>query len=313
MNLSFSSHAVFALTAITVISMTGSFRSAQAADAAPPADPGRGPARGGRVASLDELFATLDRDRDGRISRDEATGPYAQRFPQWDANGDGFATREEVHDFRQRLGIEDSGLRSTTVDRDGATAGKSGAGPAGSSPRDPGGSRRAGAEGAATILHEPQDWRLETMPIPPGFAPGMFDPASSTYFTCVLAILAGGAPPLGAAEIKDFLEKYYGGLSVGVGRRKGLSPDPEQMRAVVIPASPGPDQKSRFEAQVVFFDTFSDGHKITLNAEALVLALPARNKTCLLLLVSPSAKASAVWPTLRAIEKQAVTNVLDRK
>lgn len=67
---------------------------------------------------------------------------------------------------------------------------------------------RAGAAATATILKEPADWRFEGMPVPPGFAPeikltgseeirfapGMFDTGSSNYFTCVLAILADGAP-----------------------------------------------------------------------------------------------------------------------
>ena len=38
-----------------------------------------------------------------------------------------------------------------------------------------------------------------------------------------------------------------------------------------------------------------------LNVEAQVIAQPAAKKTCLLLLVSPSAKESAAWQTLRAI------------
>ncbi|MFA5193441.1 MAG: hypothetical protein WC740_22260, partial [Verrucomicrobiia bacterium] len=110
-----------------------------------------------------------------------------------------------------------------------------------------------------SILKEPADWRFEGMAIPPGFAPdikltgseeirfapGMFDTHSSNYFTYVVVILADGAPELGTAELKDFLEKYYRGLSTAVGRGKGLSPDTGQMRAVVNPAPPGPDAKRR--------------------------------------------------------------------
>ena len=316
-------HALFALAALAASMFTLALHPARAAETEPPSNPERGPAKSGGVASLDELFASLDKDRDGRISQAEATGPYALRFSQWDANGDGFATRSEIHDFRLRLGIDDNGRRIANPGRSGASATPSAADKTGNTPRGPGGPRRAEAGGSAAILQEPTDWRLETMPLPPGFAPdvkitgseeirfapGMFDPASSTYFTCVLAILANGAPELGAVEIGDFLECYYRGLSLGVGRRKGLSPDPAQMRAVVNPAPSGPDAKNRFVAQVVFFDSFSDGRKITLNVEARVIPLPATKRTCLILLVSPSAKDTAVWPTLREIGEKAAKNL----
>ncbi len=175
-----------------------------------------------------------------------------------------------------------------------------------------------------TILKEPTDWRFEGMAIPPGFAPdikltgseeirfapGMFDTRTSTYFTYVVAILADGAPELGATELKDFLEKYYRGLSIAVGRGKGLSPDAGQMRAVVNAMPPSPAGKKRFAAEVVFFDSFSDGRKLTLHVEALVMPRPASKQTCLILLVSPSPQDSAAWKTLREIGSKAAGNAL---
>ncbi|MEI9895532.1 MAG: EF-hand domain-containing protein [Chthoniobacter sp.] len=115
--------------------------------AAPSATPP--PATASRAPSLDELFTTLDQDHDGRISKEEANGAYAQRFAPWDANGDGFATRQEIHDYRQRLGIDDSGQRIAAT----ATRGQR------PTPKN------------AVVLKEPADWRLETMSVPPGFAP----------------------------------------------------------------------------------------------------------------------------------------------
>ncbi|MBI5394385.1 MAG: hypothetical protein HZA91_03720 [Verrucomicrobia bacterium] len=175
-----------------------------------------------------------------------------------------------------------------------------------------------------TILKEPADWRFEGMAIPPGFAPdikltgteeirfapGMFDTRSSNYFTYVVVIMADGAPELGAADLKDFLEKYYRGLSIAVGRGKGLSPDPAQMKTVVNPAPPGPDAKQSFAAEVVFFDSFTDGRKISLNVEALVVPRPASKQTCLILMVSPSSKDAAVWQTLRDIGRKATRNAM---
>jgi hypothetical protein len=259
-----------------------------------PADAAATQTRGGKTLSLDELFAELDKNHDGKISKDEATGAYAQRFQQWDANGDGFATRQEIHDYRLRVGIDDSGQRIGKARR---------------------------ATPSADILKEPTDWRLETMSVPPSFAPdvkfkgseeirfapGMFDTGSNTYFTCALAIVADGVTEMGAPEVKDFLERYYRGLSTSRARRSGATPDISAMQAVVNPVS-GYDSKNRFTAQVVFFDSFSDGRKVTLNVEATVIPRPVKKQVCLILLVSPSAKDSDVWPTLRDIGSKAETN-----
>jgi hypothetical protein len=165
-----------------------------------------------------------------------------------------------------------------------------------------------------SVLKEPADWRFEKMPVPPGFAPevklngweeirfapGMFDNTSPTYFTCVLVITAEGAPELGVPAIKDFLEKYYRGLSVGVGRGRGFSPDPAQMNAEVSPAG----DPNRYTAKVIFFDSFTDGRKITLNIEARVVPSSRQKQTYLTLLVSTQGKDNALWEKLRAIESR---------
>lgn len=188
-------------------------------------------------------------------------------------------------------------------------------------------SLHASAAEQPTILKEPAGWGFEAMAIPPGFAPdiklngseeirfapGMFDTRATDYFTYVVAILADGAPELGAAELKEFLEKYYRGLSRAVGRGKGLSPDTAQMKAMVKPAPPGPDAKKRFAAEIVFFDSFTDGRKINLHVEALVVPRTATKQTCLIMLVSPSSKEAAVWHTLREIGTKAASNAAGTK
>ena len=260
-----------------------------------------------QAGTLDELFAVLDKDHDRRISQSEATGPYAQRFLQWDATGDGIATREEIHEFRASVGIDDNGQRIAGDAANGTKAAKG----------------RVNVAAAPAILKEPADWRFEALPVPPGFAPeiklkgaeearfapGMYDTVSDSYFTYVLAIVADGTPELGAAELKDFLEKYFRGLSTAVGRRKGMMPDPAQMQAVVTPAIGGADAANRFTAEVTFFDSFTDGRKTTLHVEAQVFPQPASKKTCLLLLISPSPKGSAAWQTLHEIGKKAALNL----
>ena len=166
---------------------------------------------------------------------------------------------------------------------------------------------------APTILKGPSDWRFERMPTPPGFAPdikltgyeearfatGMFDTSSSNYLTYILVVSANGVVELDSAALKDFLEIYYRGLSIGVGRQKGLSPDPAQMNAEVA-AVPG--EQGRYTAKVTFIDSFTDGRKVTLNIAARVAEKPAAKKTGLILLISPQPKDHAVWQTLREID-----------
>jgi hypothetical protein len=79
------------------------------------------------------------------------------------------------------------------------------------------------------------------------------------------------------------------------------------MSAVVTQAASGQSEYAKFDAQMGFFDTFSDGRKITLNVEAQVIPRRAANAVFLLLLVSPGAKDAALWSTLREIGAQAVS------
>jgi hypothetical protein len=172
-----------------------------------------------------------------------------------------------------------------------------------------------GQDATPTLLKGPADWRFEHIPIPPPFAPavkftgfeearfapGMFNTNAPNYFTYVLAVSVEGAPDIGAAEIKDFLEKYYRGLSMAVGRRKQLSPDATQMTAVVNPAKPGSGEGSRFEAKLPFFDSFSDGRKIVLNMEIRVIARPASKKSFILLLITPQGPDGEAWKKLHEI------------
>jgi len=170
-----------------------------------------------------------------------------------------------------------------------------------------------------TILKGPSDWRFEHLPIPPGFArdvkftgfeearfaPGMFDTSSSNYFTYALVVSVEGTAPVGAEELKDFLDKYYRGLSIGVGRRKQLNPDPAGFNAVVTAAKAGSEADGKFEAKVPFFDTFNDGRKIMLNLEIAVVPKTAAKRTFIVLLISPQAKDAELWKKLREVGAKA--------
>ena len=173
-------------------------------------------------------------------------------------------------------------------------------------------SAQPAAPQSATILKEPAGWRFERLPTPPPFAPavklsgfeearfapGMFDPSSDTYFTYALVFAANGAPALDRAALTDLLEIYFRGLSVGVGRQKGLTPDPAQMSAEVA-TTQSPD---RYTAKVVFLDSFSDGRRIVLNVEAHSISPPGSGKTYLTLLISTQPRDAGIWRTLREVE-----------
>jgi len=192
-----------------------------------------------------------------------------------------------------------------------------------SAPQGGGAARRPGGIGmgpraratSATLLLAPADWRFETMPLPPRFAPGvkftgveearfapgMFDTTATNYFTYVLALSVEGTENVDAAGMKDFLETYYRGLLGGLGQRKGLTVDPAQIKAEIAAAQPQDKSRSRYQGKVAIIDTFSDGRKTSLNVEADVLPQPALKKTCIILLLSPQPQDSDTWKNLRAI------------
>lgn len=165
------------------------------------------------------------------------------------------------------------------------------------------------------LLKGPANWRFERLTIPPGFAPdikwtgveearfapGMFDPKATNYFTYVLAVSVDVAAPIKAADLKEFLDKYYRGLSTAVGREKGLTPEAAHFDAEVAASKTEPAAAGRFTAKVPFIDTFTDGRKITLHLEIAVLPNQETKKTLLVMLTSPQTKDAPIWKELRAM------------
>jgi hypothetical protein len=68
------------------------------------------------------------------------------------------------------------------------------------------------------------------------------------------------------------------------------------------------EASGKFNADMVFFDSFSAGRKVTLHIEAETIARPAMKRNFLILLVSPAAKDTDIWKNLREIGKKAVKN-----
>lgn len=129
----------------------------------------------------------------------------------------------------------------------------------------------------------------------------MFTTGAENYFTYALAVSVEGTNTIQAAELKDFLDQYFSGLSITVGRRKELKPDPAQFGAEVVEVKSEFSGLSRFTAKLPFFDTFNDGRKVLLNLEISVLPKADAAKTLVVLLISPQAAEAQVWSELRNI------------
>lgn len=69
-----------------------------------PRSGGRGGSGQRRKPDAKQLFARMDADRDGVISRSEARGPMIERFKLMDADGNGAISREEMDKHLDRTG-----------------------------------------------------------------------------------------------------------------------------------------------------------------------------------------------------------------
>jgi hypothetical protein len=85
---------------------------------------GRQPGIGGPPgpAGLAERMKAMDADGDGKISKQEASGPLARMFSRFDANGDGAIDESEVKTMRERVGGRRPGAAGGAGVVAGATA-----------------------------------------------------------------------------------------------------------------------------------------------------------------------------------------------
>ena len=79
--------------------------------AGPGQRPQAGPPHGFKPPSVDEVFAKFDKNKDGKLTKDEVPAPIWEHISKADANKDGAVTKEELEaahkkmqeHFRQRM------------------------------------------------------------------------------------------------------------------------------------------------------------------------------------------------------------------
>lgn len=161
------------------------------------------------------------------------------------------------------------------------------------------------------LLKIPSDWKFERMDLPLDFAPelsftgyeelrfapGMFDTESNYYFTYLFALHITDKVEFSQADLVDFLEQYYRGLSKAVGESKKMNIDVSKIKINIEKEV----NSQRYKSIVNFFDSFTDGREIVLNMELEVFENHQENSCYILALVSPHKKNSKVWKEMYQI------------
>ncbi len=65
-------------------------------NSAPPSENRSGPSDRQGPPNLDQLFARMDANQDGQLSKSEVKGPLADQFSKIDTNEDGLLSRQEM-------------------------------------------------------------------------------------------------------------------------------------------------------------------------------------------------------------------------
>ncbi len=168
-----------------------------------------------------------------------------------------------------------------------------------------------------TLLKLPKNWRYEHLDFPLSFAPdikytgteelrfasGMFDTLSTHYLTYIFVLSINNQIKFTSSEIHHFLSNYYKGLCYDVAKERSLSIDTSKIVITVNKIkNKGKRQSKNYNAQVVFFDVFTSGKKVTLYMELAIIK--KTKKTYVLALVSPQLKQSKTWQELYQIRKE---------
>ncbi len=171
----------------------------------------------------------------------------------------------------------------------------------------------------------PPGWREERIPFPLGFAPqmkyrgfeelrfgpGMFRPASDTYWTYAFFWWLDGKQEFDEAALKRDLELYYRGLTRSVGSSRGFKFDLNRVTAEVTPVKAGEAsgttktkgdyRRPRYTVKLRTYDVFATGKELELRGEISLRYFKDLKRTWVWINVSPMKSDDAVWKSLRAI------------
>ena len=163
----------------------------------------------------------------------------------------------------------------------------------------------------------PQGWRYERidfpLPFAPelkydgfeelGFAPGMFNEKSDTYFTYIFAMKITNDVAVDAKLLKSLLETYFRGLYRTVAEGTDFDIDLSKISATVREDHYEAKNSRHFTVTLDSYDPFVTGKPLKLRLEMLVVR-KAENDHRVFAAVSPKPPDSPVWSMLRKLMKR---------
>ena len=163
----------------------------------------------------------------------------------------------------------------------------------------------------------PPDWRYERiefpLPFAPelkydgfeelGFAPGMFNAKSDTYFTYIFAMKITNDVSFDAKLLKSLLETYFRGLCRTVAEGTDFDIDVSKISATVREDHYEAPRSRHFSVMLDSYDPFVTGKPLKLRLELLVVERN-RNDHRIFAAVSPKPADSPVWKLLRKLKQQ---------
>lgn len=178
----------------------------------------------------------------------------------------------------------------------------------------------ASGEPAATpalLPKTPPNWRYERidfpLPFAPqlkydgfeelGFAPGMFNAESDTYFTYIFAMKITNEISIDGKLLKSLLETYFRGLCRTVAQGTDFDIDASKISAKVREHRNETGESKHFTVMLDSYDPFVTGKALKLRLEVVVVERN-RNDHRIFAAVSPKPTDSPVWKMLRKLEQQ---------
>ena len=177
----------------------------------------------------------------------------------------------------------------------------------------------AADEKAARTLITPTGWSGETIQLPPGFAPkmtwagtevirfapGMFKPASDSFFSYAFVFDLAVTADVGQTSIQTEMLKYYRGLASALLKNKKVAFAPDQFTLALKPSQPSPESipsfphTERWLGTLDWTEPFATKDRQSLRME--FHSWKASGSRFLFVCVSPHKRDAAIWKELHRI------------